>query len=232
MWQSVLKTAGAAAAFAAIHSALASRPAKRAAGRWLGERRRDALYRPLYVAQSVAATAALGAYVLRLPDRELYRVRGPAAGLMRAGQLAGLGLMAWGAREVGVRRLTGLDGLAAWSAGAATIPTPIEAQGPAPDADGGMRATGPFRHSRHPLNLAALPVLWLAPRMTANRLTLAALATAYAVVGSRHEEHRLRAAHGAAYAAYQAGGVPFLLPGPGAAVRASRIRALTRSGSS
>jgi hypothetical protein len=232
MWRSVLKTAAAATAFAAVHSALASRPAKRAARRLLGDRAFDGLYRPLYVAQSVATTAALGAYVLGLPDRPLYRVRGPAAGLMRLGQLAGLGLMAWGTREVGLGRLTGARGLAAWAAGAEHVPPPVEAQGPAPGDDGAMRATGPFRLSRHPLNLAALPVLLLQPRMTANGLTLGALAAAYAVVGSRHEERRLRAAYGERYDAYQRSGVPFLLPVPTATVTASRRRALTRSGSS
>jgi hypothetical protein len=49
--------------------------------------------------------------------------------------------------------------------------------------------------------------------MTVNRLTLAALATAYLVLGSVHEETRLRAAYGRAYGRYRRA-VPFLLPLP------------------
>ncbi|WP_165246947.1 methyltransferase family protein [Paludisphaera soli] len=211
----MLKTAAATAAFGLVHSALASRPAKRAAAGLIGRRARDGLYRPLYLGQSIAATAALVSYVRRLPDRELYHVRGPAAALMRGGQAAGLAYMTWAAFQVGVPRLTGLAGLAALGAGDPDPPPPVEAQGPAPDADGRIRAEGPFRHSRHPLNLAPLPVFWLQPRMTANLLAFNLAATAYLVLGSKHEEHRLRAAYGKAYEGYLRTGVPFYLPGPG-----------------
>jgi protein-S-isoprenylcysteine O-methyltransferase Ste14 len=214
MWQGMLKTAAATAAFGIVHSALASRAAKRTAEQALGSRARNGLYRPLYIAQAVAGTAALAAYVRRLPDRELYRVHGPMAALMRGGQFAGLAYMAWAAREVGLRRITGLAGLEAWAAGAGEVPREAEAQGPSPDADGRMRAVGPFRHSRHPLNLAPLSVFWLQPRMTANLLAFNLAATAYLVLGSRHEEQRLRAAYGRPYEEYLRSGVPFYLPRP------------------
>lgn len=216
MVRSMLKTALATAAFGIVHSALASRPAKRAAGRVLGPRARNGLYRPLYIAQSIVTTAALAAYVRRLPDHELYRARGPLALLIRGGQVAGLAYMAWAAREVGLRRLTGLEGLVAYAAGEAEVPPEVEAQGPAPGAGGTMRATGPFRHSRHPLNLAPLPVFWLQPRMTANLLAFNLVATAYLALGSKHEELRLHAAYGRAYEDYLRSGVPFYLPGPSA----------------
>jgi hypothetical protein len=215
MWRSTLRTAAATAAFGLLHSALAARPAKRTAERLLGPRARNGLYRPLYVAQSIASLAALAAYIRRLPDHELYRARGLMALLMRGGQAAGLAYMAWAAREVGLRRLTGLEGLRAWWAGDPEVPPEAEAQGPAPGDGGAMRATGPFRHARHPLNLAPLPILWLQPRMTANLLAFNLVATAYLVLGSRHEEHRLCAAYGPAYEDYRRSGVPFYLPGPG-----------------
>ena len=188
-------------------------PADQAGGRGPARRRaRNGLYRPLYIAQSIAATAALAAYIRRQPDRELYQARGPLARLMHGGQVAGLAYMAWAAREVGLGRLTGLEGLAAWWAGEPEVPPESEAQGPALGDDGTMRATGPFRQSRHPLNLSPLPVLWLQPRMTANLLAFNLVATAYLVLGSRHEEARLHAAYGAAYEVAGASGVPFYLP--------------------
>jgi methanethiol S-methyltransferase len=53
----------------------------------------------------------------------------------------------------------------------------------------------------------------LFPRMTVNRAILAALVTLYVVLGSMHEEYRLRAAYGAAYERYRRS-VPFMVPRP------------------
>ena len=107
--------------------------------------------------------------------------------------------------------MAGTTSLAAWARGASVVPREPEAQGPAHDARG-MRATGPFAWMRHPLNFAPLPVLWLHPHMTANLAAFNAAATLYLVVGSRHEEARLLAAHGADYERYRRGGVPFYWP--------------------
>jgi hypothetical protein len=208
----MLRVMAATAAYGAAHSVLASRAAKEAAAHLLGHRARDAFYRPFYIAQSVAALGLLAAYARRQPDRELYRVTGVPALLMRAGQVAGLGAMAWGAREVGLAHLTGSEGLSAWARGDAEVPPGNPAQGPAPLPGGGMKATGPFRHARHPLNLAPLPVFWLQPRMTTNLLAFNLAATAYLVLGSLHEEARLQAAYGRAYEGYRRSGVPFYLP--------------------
>ena len=82
-----------------------------------------------------------------------------------------------------------------------------------------MRVAGPFRHGRHPLNLASPVILWLQPRMTSNLLAFNAVATAYFVYGSYREEVRLRTAYGATYSAYQHSGAPFYLPGPASASR-------------
>jgi protein-S-isoprenylcysteine O-methyltransferase Ste14 len=99
----------------------------------------------------------------------------------------------------------------------------MEAQGPLADPDGELRVTGPFRISRHPNNATALGG-FLQPRMTVNRATLATLSCAYAVVGSLHEERRLRRRHGEAYDRYRAA-VPFLLGPPRSATGARGRRA-------
>ena len=59
------------AVYTAVHSALASETAKRAAARIVGEKARDVGYRPFYLAQSALATWALVRAVEALPERTL-----------------------------------------------------------------------------------------------------------------------------------------------------------------
>jgi protein-S-isoprenylcysteine O-methyltransferase Ste14 len=60
-------------------------------------------------------------------------------------------------------------------------------------------------------------VFWLTPHMTVKRAVFSAVATAYLVLGSWHEEVRLRRAYGEPYGAYRRSGVPFFVPRPGRA---------------
>ena len=197
------------AAFALLHSALASRTAKSMAARTFGTRRRNGLYRAFFNTQASVATVALALYLRRLPDRELYVVRGPAATLMRAGQGAGLLLLLDAGWRVGVLPISGMSSLMRLSRGDDPVPAEPEAQGPALDEQGRLNVGGAFLRSRHPLNLAALPILWLNPRMTRNLALFSAIATAYFWIGSFHEERRLLAAYGDAYRRYVSGTVPF-----------------------
>ena len=206
----VLRIARATVVFAVVHSALASRPVKRAAARVVGQPAVDAWYRPFFVVQALVATGWWARAVLREPDRTLWQAPPPLAALMVAGQVASGWWMWRAARAVGIGRLVGAPGVAARLAGR-TPPRPQEAQGPA-SAAAGMRAVGPFQRSRHPLNAAPIPILWLQPRMTRNRFAVTLLATAYFALGSRHEEARLRAEHGDAYERYRRSGVGFLFP--------------------
>lgn len=86
MWRNMLKVAVATAVFGVLHSALASRTAKRAATQIAGERNRNGLYRVFYLSQSAITCGVLVAYIRQLPSRELYRVEGPITWLLHAAQ--------------------------------------------------------------------------------------------------------------------------------------------------
>ena len=200
------------AIWAGIHSLLASRRAKGASARVAGARSRDGLYRVAYNAQSVVTVALAARRLARLPDRGLYEVGPPWSWLFRAGQVGSLGVLFSGVRVVGVLEFAGIVPL--WKAltDRESRPEP-EAQGPPMGADGEMETSGAFRFTRHPGNLGAVGFFLLWPRMTVNRAMLAALAALYVVLGSMHEERRLRMAYGEAFERYRQK-VPFLIPRP------------------
>lgn len=70
---------------------------------------------------------------------------------------------------------------------------------------------GPFRRVRHPLYSAIIVLLWATPQMSASRLELAALWTAYVCVGALLEERDLIAEFGETYREYSEQ-VPMLIP--------------------
>lgn len=196
--------------WALVHSLLASGQAKGLARRVAGPRYRDGLYRLAYNAQSVLTVAWAARWFVGLPDRDLYRIGAPWSWLFRAGQAASLGVLLSGVRVIGFLEFAGLVRLGGFLSGLDPGPE-TEAQGPPIGADGEMVTEGAFRSTRHPGNLGALGFFVLFPRMTVNRAALAALAALYVVLGSMHEERRLRAAYGAAYERYRRS-VPFLVP--------------------
>jgi len=213
MWDGMIQASLATLAFAALHSLLASLAVKRLAARVFGERNRNGLYRAFFVAQSLVAFAALVWFLDSLPAVELYRIEPPLLWLTYALQASALLYTTWAVAQVGAMRISGLSGVGRRMRGGPVPPEP-EAQGPALDAEGLPRRAGPFAWSRHPLNMAPLVALWLWPTMTSTFLAFNLTTTVYLVVGSFHEEARLRAAYGDAYAAYQRSGVPFYLPWP------------------
>ena len=89
--------------------------------------------------QSAVTFAVLAAYIRRQPSRELYRVRLPLSLLMHAAQAVALVYATAAARQVGIRRIVGLDNFVAWLGEGSVLPEP-EAQGPALDEQG-LRAT-------------------------------------------------------------------------------------------
>lgn len=200
------------AIWAGVHSLLASKKAKEQAVRIAGPRSRDGLYRLAYNAQSLVTVAWAARWFLRLPDRELYHAKYPWSLLFRAGQAASLGVLFSGVRVVGVLEFAGLVPLWRLLTDRESRPEP-EAQGPPIGADDEMVEAGAFRFTRHPGNLGAMGFFLLWTRMTVNRAALAALAALYVVLGSLHEERRLRLAYGEAFERYRRK-VPFLIPRP------------------
>ena len=201
------------ALWAIVHSVLASKKAKDLARQISGPRYRNGLYRTVYNAQALLTLALAARSFLRLPDRNLYEAKPPLSWLLRAGQVASLGVLLSGVRAVGVLDFAGLARLWGFLAGRDPGPEP-EAQGPPIGADGEMSTEGAFGFTRHPGNLGALGFFLFLPRMTVNRASLAALVALYVVLGSMHEETRLRAAYGAAFERYRRS-VPFMVPRPG-----------------
>jgi len=199
------------ALWALIHSVLSSKQVKDLTRRIAGPRYRDGLYRLTFNAQSVVSLLWAARRFSRLPDRDLYRVRPPWSWLFRANQVASLGVLLSGVRVMGILRFAGLTSVGDLLTGRDVRPAP-EAQGPPIGSDDEMVRAGAFRFGRHPGNLGALGFFLFLPRMTANRAVLVALVALYVVLGSMHEEYRLRAAYFAAYERYRRV-VPFLVPG-------------------
>jgi protein-S-isoprenylcysteine O-methyltransferase Ste14 len=199
------------ALWALVHSVLASKQVKDLIRRIAGSRYRDGLYRFIFNAQSVVSLLWAARRFSRLPDKDLYHARPPWSWLFRASQVASLGVLLSGVRVMGILRFAGLTPLRDLLTGSDVRPAP-EAQGPPVGDDDEVVRAGAFRFSRHPGNLGALGFFLFLPRMTANRAVLVALVALYVVLGSVHEEYRLRAAHDAAYERYRRA-VPFLVPG-------------------
>lgn len=209
--RTIAKIGLATVAFAAVHSVLATRTVKRKAGDVVGQKRRDGGYRVFFVAQSLLSFAALLAYAAHLPKQTVYRVKGPAALLLRLGQAAGALHLLAGLRQIGFRRWAGIENLQALHAGRPIPPGPV-AQGPEVMDNGLLDAGGIFNWSRHPLNFSGIPIFWLTPHMTTRRLSFNLVSTVYFVLGSMHEEARLADAYGKHYRRYASGRVPFFLP--------------------
>jgi methanethiol S-methyltransferase len=207
----IIKISLAMVIFGVVHSLLASLEAKRLAAHLVGEKAQAAFYRLFYIIQSLLTFGLVLVYIQRLPKRRLYHLRGPLALLLRAGQGLGLLHACWAAYQVGIARITGLSNLSAWWQNVPTQPEPV-AQGPELEGDTELTIGGPFLLSRHPLNFSPVPIFWLTPHMTTRRLVFNLVGTLYLILGSLHEEKRLRVVYNGAYAAYQKSGVPFYWP--------------------
>ena len=131
-----------------------------------------------------------------IPD--LVRLDGTARWLSRAVAVLAISGMAWGVRALGAFDAFGVRPLMA------------EARGmELPDAPLAIR--GPYRWVRHPLYTCVLLLLWSCPDLSADRLLLNVVWSAWVVLGTLLEERDLVQRFGAPYAKYQRE-VPMLVP--------------------
>ena len=80
---------------------------------------------------------------------------------------------------------------------------PLELAGIKPSGSDSLQIAGPYRWVRHPLYLGWLIAVFGAAHMTANRLTFAAITTAYLCLAIPWEERSLLRIFGEPYARYQ-----------------------------
>jgi protein-S-isoprenylcysteine O-methyltransferase Ste14 len=183
------------AAWAVLHSSLASLRVKRLARRRFGEGAR-CWYRFAFVLVAVLLLVPLVILMFLLPNRTLYVVPSPWRWLMIAGQATAFAGMVWTVRATDATDFVGLRQL---RGGGATFEPHLVRR-------------GLYRWVRHPMYTTSLLVMWLVPTMSSNLLALFASMSVYFVVGSYHEEKLLLHQFGAEYEDYRRR-VPRLIPG-------------------
>jgi protein-S-isoprenylcysteine O-methyltransferase Ste14 len=168
-----------------------------------GVRARLARVVPAYTlgaAYSIASGVVLTAVVLlwQRTGTRLAAVEGPARWLGPGAAALGLAGFAWA-----VASLRHFDPFG-------VRPVAAHLLGEAPRTSA-LSIRGPYRWVRHPLYLFTLVLIWSSLELTADRLLLDVLWTAWILVGTVLEERDLVAEKGAAYLSYQRE-VPMLLP--------------------
>jgi len=181
------------AAYTALHSLLASLPAKRSARRLFGPSA-DRLYRLTYNMVGAVTLLPLLAFAAWQPGQLLYRVPPPFVWFFLGGQAAAIAVIGFGLLQTDVWHFLGIRQLAEQTG------SPTE-----------LTTSGLYRCVRHPLYSAGFVFLWLTPVMTSTLLALYAGLSLYLYVGSVFEERRLAIEFGSAYAAYRRR-VPRLVP--------------------
>ena len=184
------------AAYGIVHSLLASLWAKAQARRLFGPAA-DRLYRLAYNGIAMVTFLPLLALTAALPGRLLYRLQPPWSLVALGIQFLALLTLALGLLQTGAGSFLGLR----------------QVTGPPATAAPRLVITGLYRFARHPLYTAGLAFIWATPLMNTNLLAFYAGLTIYIVIGTLHEEYRLRREFGEAYEAY-CRRVPMLIPLP------------------
>ncbi len=165
--------------------------------RRLGRRLPDAYHGALYSAVSgVVLLSVVGLWQTSGPP--LLRVEGLPGLVGRALFLLSLLGFLWGVRALGSFDAFGRRPVVDRLRGVTRQEPPLTVR-------------GPYRLVRHPLYTFTLGLMWSCPTVTADRLLLDLMWTAWIVVGCRLEERDLAAHFGEGYRSYQRS-VPMLLP--------------------
>ena len=167
----------------AVHHSLFARAGVKA---WIRRLLPPSLERSVYVWIASVLFAAVCALWQPVPGL-LWDAQGVARAAMIAGQ-AGAGVFT----VVAARRLDVLD-----LAGIRQVLA-------SPAAPPALDDTGPYGLVRHPIYLAWMAFVLLAPAMTGTRLVFAIVSSAYLLVAIPFEERDLRRSFGEAYEAYRA----------------------------
>ena len=167
-------------AFALHHSVFARAGAKA----WIQRHVPPALERSVYVWISSLLFLAVCGWWQPVPG-QLWDIDGGGRAAMLAGQIAAGVATVAAARRLDVLDLAGLRQLLR----AAPRPHVLD-------------DTGPYAVVRHPIYLAWIAFVWLAPSMTGTRLVFAAVSSAYLLLAVPFEERDLRRQFGHAYLAY------------------------------
>jgi len=189
-----LLTLFATAAYAGLHSLLASLRFKVAVQRALG-RAGARLYRLIFNLIGLITLLPLLAIPAIQPGPVLYVIPDPLVWFFLAGQAVAAIVVLAGLLQTDIWHFLGLRQLVA-----GTENQPAQ-----------FVATGLYRVVRHPMYSAGLVFLWLTPLMTTTLFVLYAGLSLYFYVGSLFEERRLLMEFGQAYADYQRR-VPRLIP--------------------
>jgi protein-S-isoprenylcysteine O-methyltransferase Ste14 len=182
------------AGYGLVHSLLASLWVKAQARRLFGPAA-DRLYRLVYNGIAVVTFLPLLALPVALPGRTLYRLQPPWSWMALGIQFLAFLTLALGVLQTGAGSFLGLRQLTG----------PIETAAPR------LVISGLYRFVRHPLYTAGLAFIWATPVMNTNLLAFYTGLTVYIVVGTLHEEYRLRREFGEAYKAY-CRRTPMLIP--------------------
>jgi methanethiol S-methyltransferase len=179
--------------FAALHSLLASLPAKKMARRHFGSMV-DPWYTVLFCSIAFITILPLVVLLIRSPSPVLYAVPQPWIWLFFLAQL-----------------LIGLATLKAFlDAPHRFLISAQLAKSQSPDAFA-LGIKGVYCWIRDPFLLSGLLLIWLTPIMTENLLLVYLITSAYLFLGSLHWESRLLVQFGEDYAAYQYE-VPRMIP--------------------
>jgi methanethiol S-methyltransferase len=179
--------------FAALHSLLASLPAKNMARKHFGSKV-DPWYLVFFSAIAVIAILPLVAMLIRSPGPVLYAVPSP-----------------WIWLFVLVQLIIGLASLRTFLDAPHRFLIRAQLAKPQSPYAFALGIKGIYGWIRDPFLLSGLLLIWLTPCMTENLLLVYLIATVYLFLGSLHWESRLLIQFGEDYVAYQ-NEVPRIIP--------------------